>query len=244
MAIWAVAQLHLLFAAFVLAVPLFAFIIEVDRLQDRRSAIRPARARVHEAPLRLLLAHRDLRRVPDVHAHRSVSEVHELPDERVLPHVSPVRAALLRRGRLPLHLLLRLGEVPSTGSSWPWARPQPRGHGDHVHRQFLAHVHDVAERGLGHGSRDLRLGRGLQLHLDADQRPSSHRERRLRRIGRRRVRGLQVPAGGNRRGARALRLDGIHRQLRRDQRLPPASLRRLLAREARSTRTRRRSGSR
>src|SRR5690349_15333408 len=28
-AIWAVAQLHLLFAAFVLAVPLFAFIIEV-----------------------------------------------------------------------------------------------------------------------------------------------------------------------------------------------------------------------
>ena len=40
-----------------------------DRLQDRRSAIRPARARVHEAALRLLLAHRDLRRVPDVHAH-------------------------------------------------------------------------------------------------------------------------------------------------------------------------------
>ena len=215
-----------------------------DRLQDRRSAIRPARARVHEAPLRLLLAHRDLRRVPDVHAHRSVSEVHELPDERVLPHVSPVRAALLRRGLLPLHLLLRLGEVPSAGSSRPGARPQPRGHGDHVHRQCLAHVHDVAERGLGHGGGDLRLGRGLQLHVDADQRPSRHRERRVRRIGRRRLRGLQVPAGENRRGARALRLDGIHRQLRRDHRLPAAPLRRLLAREGDLRATRRRSGSR
>ena len=100
-----------------------------DRLQDRRPAIRPARARVHEAALRLLLAHRDLRRVPDVHAHRAVSEVHELPDERVLPDLSPVRAALLLRGLLPLHLLLRLGEVPSPGASRSGARPQPRGHG-------------------------------------------------------------------------------------------------------------------
>ncbi len=120
-----------------------------DRLQDRRSAIRPARARVHEAPLGLLLAHRDLRSSSDVHAHHSVSEVHELPDERVLPHLSPVRPALLFRGLLPLHLLLRLGEVPSAGSPWSGARPQRRGHGDHVHRQCLAHVHDVAARGLG-----------------------------------------------------------------------------------------------
>ena len=100
-----------------------------DRLQDRRSAIRPARARVHEAPLGLLLAHRDLRSIPDVHAHHPVSEVHELPDERVLSHLPPVRPALLLRGLLPLHLLLRLGEVPSPGASWPGARPQHRRHG-------------------------------------------------------------------------------------------------------------------
>ena len=100
-----------------------------DRLQDRRPAIRPARARVHEAALRLLLAHRDLRRVPDVHAHHPVSEVHELPDERVLSDLPPVRPALLRRGLLPLHLLLRLGEVPSPGASRPGARPQRRRHG-------------------------------------------------------------------------------------------------------------------
>ena len=100
-----------------------------DRLQDRRHAIRPARARVHEAALRLLLAHRDLRRVPDVHAHHPVSEVHELPDERVLSDLPPVRPALLRGSLLPLHLLLRLGEVPSPGASRPGARPQRRRHG-------------------------------------------------------------------------------------------------------------------
>ena len=100
-----------------------------DRLQDRRSALRPARARVHEAPLRLLLAHRDLRRGADVHAHHPVSEVHELHDERVLPHVSPLRPAVLLRGFLPLHLLLRLGEIPSPGASRPGARPQRGRHG-------------------------------------------------------------------------------------------------------------------
>ena len=128
-AIWAVAQLHLLFAAFVLAVPIFAFIIEAIGYKTGRSAIRPARARVHEAPLGLLLAHRDLRGVPDVHAHHSVPEVHELPDERVLPDLPPLRPALLRGGLLPLHLLLRLGEVPSRSciSAWgsastSWAR--------------------------------------------------------------------------------------------------------------------------
>ena len=72
-AIWAVAQLHLLFAAFVLAVPIFAFIIEVIGYKTGDRAIRPARARVHKAAVRLLLAHRDLRCVPDVHAdHRCI----------------------------------------------------------------------------------------------------------------------------------------------------------------------------
>ena len=117
-AIWAVAQLHLLFAAFVLAVPIFAVLIEAIGYKTGDQAIRPARLRVHEAPLGLVLAHRDLRRVPHVHAHRAVPEVHQLPDERVLADVSPVRAALLPRGLLPLRLLLRLGEVPSPGAPW------------------------------------------------------------------------------------------------------------------------------
>ena len=93
-----------------------------DRLQDRRQAVRPARLRVHEAALGLLLPDRDVRGGPDVHAHHPVSEVHELPGERVLPDVSPVRRALLLRGLFPLHLLLRLGEIPSAGASRPGAR--------------------------------------------------------------------------------------------------------------------------
>ena len=90
-----------------------------DRLQDGRHAIRPARARVREAALGVVLAHRDVRRMPDVHAHHPVSEVHELPDERVLSDVPALRPALLRGSVLPLHLLLRLGEIPSPGAPWP-----------------------------------------------------------------------------------------------------------------------------
>ncbi|NIP66377.1 MAG: hypothetical protein GTN96_18610, partial [Gammaproteobacteria bacterium] len=56
-----------------------------------------------------------------------------------------------------------------------------------------------------------------------------HRQRRLRRVDRRRLRRVQVPHGPKRRGARALRLDGLHRQLRGDQRVPAAAVRRLLA---------------
>ena len=121
-AIWVVAQLHLLFAAFVLAVPIFALHRRGDRLQDRRPALRPARLRVHEAALGLVLADGDVRRGPDVHAHHPVSEVHELPDERVLADVPALRPAVLLRGLLPLHLLLRLGEIPSAGAPRPRAR--------------------------------------------------------------------------------------------------------------------------
>src|SRR5258708_40148362 len=85
-------------------------------------ASRSYRARVHEAPLRFLLPHRDLRSGPDVHADHSVSEVHALPDERVLSHLPPVRPALFRGSLFPLHLLLRLGGLPSLGASLAAAR--------------------------------------------------------------------------------------------------------------------------
>ena len=44
------------------------------------------------------------------------------------------------------------------------------------------------------GRDDQHLGRGAQLHLDADQHPPHHRQRRLRRLGRGRLRRLPVPA--------------------------------------------------
>ena len=230
-AIWAVAQLHLLFAAFVLAVPLFAFIIEVigyktgdlryDRLAHEFTKLLSVSFSL-TATFGAFLTFMLIALYP-----KFTNYLMSVFSPTFLPYVllffaEAVFLYTYYYGWGKFHPLVHLGLG---------ARPQHRGHGDHVHRQFLAHVHDVAERGLGHGGGDLRLGRRLQLHLDADQRPSSHRERRVRRIGRRRLRGLQVPPGGNRRGARALRLDGIHRQLRRDQRLPAAPLRRLLARE-------------
>ena len=58
-----------------------------------------------------------------------------------------------------------------------------------------------------------------------DRRTSRSADRSPRRMRR------SVPAVRHRRGPRPLRLDGIHRQLRRDQRVSPAPLRRLLARE-------------
>ena len=110
-----VAQLHLLFAAFVLAVPIFALIVEAigyktgDKTYDRLA---------HEFAKLLSVSFSltaTFGAALHVHAHHSVSEVHELPDERVLSHLLPVRPALLRRSLLPLHLLLRLGQVPSAG---------------------------------------------------------------------------------------------------------------------------------
>ena len=83
-----------------------------------------------------------------------------------------------------------------------------------------------------------------QLHVDADQHPPPHRQRRLRRLGRRRLRRLQVPAARDRRGARPLRLDGLHRQLRRDLRLPARCPSPATGSPRRSTPTRRRSASR
>ena len=119
-AIWAVAQLHLLFAAFVLAVPIFAVLIEAIGYKTGDLRYDRLAYEFTEAPLGLVLDDRDLRRVPHVHAHRAVPEVHELPDERVLADVPPVRPALLPGGRLPLQLLLRLGEVPSPRAPVLW----------------------------------------------------------------------------------------------------------------------------
>ena len=83
---------------------------------------------------------------PDVHAHHSVSEVHELPDERVLSHLPPVRPALLPEafflytyyyGWGKFHPLVHLGLGLGLNLV---------GTAHHVDRQCLAHVHDVAER--------------------------------------------------------------------------------------------------
>ena len=128
-AIWAVAQLHLLFAAFVLAVPIFAVIIEAigyktgDRRYDRLA---------HEFT-KLLSVSFSLTATFGASLTFMLIILYPKFTNYLMsvfsPTFPPVRPALLRGGLLPLHLLLRLGEVPSAGASRPGARPQRRRHG-------------------------------------------------------------------------------------------------------------------
>ena len=230
-AIWSVAQLHLLFAAFVLAVPIFAFIVEAigyktgdpryDRLAHEFTKLLSVSFSL-TATFGAFLTFMLIILYP-----KFTNYLMSVFSPTFLPYVLLFFAEAFflytyYYGWGKFHPLVHLGlglglNVVGTGimliaNAWLTFMMSPNG--------------SLEQRGG-----PLRLGRDLQLHLDADQRPSIHRERRLRRIGRRRLRGLQVPPGGNRRGAGALRLDGIHRELRRDQRLPPAPVRRLLARE-------------
>ena len=193
-AIWAVAQLHLLFAAFVLAVPIFAVLIEAigyktgDKRYDRLAyeftkllSVSFSLTATFGAFLTFML----IALYP-----KFTNYLMSVFSPTFLPYVLLffLEAFFLYAyyyGWGKFHPLVHLG---------PGDRPQRRGHGHHADRQCLAHVHDVAGRDLGQWGGHLRLGRDYQLHLDADQRASRHRERRLRRIGRRGLRGLQVPA--------------------------------------------------
>jgi cytochrome bd-type quinol oxidase subunit 1 len=157
-AIWAVAELHLLFAAFVLAVPIFAF-ISSDRLQDRRSAIRPARVRVHEAALTSFSLTATfgacLTFMLIILYPKFTNYLMSVFSPTFLPYVLLFffEAFFLYTyyyGWGKVHPLVHIG---------PGARPQPRWHGHHDDRQCLGHVHDVAGGDLGPGGGALRLGR-------------------------------------------------------------------------------------
>ncbi len=134
-AIWVVAQLHLLFAAFVLAVPIFALIIEGigyatgDKRYDQLA---------HEFS-KLLSVSFSLTATFGAFLTFMLIILYPKFTNYLMsvfsPTFLPVRPALFRGSLFPLHLLLRLGEVPPPRPSWSGARPQRRRHGDHVHRQ-------------------------------------------------------------------------------------------------------------
>ena len=166
MAIWAVAQLHLLFAAFVLAVPLFAFIIEVigyktgDQRYDRlaHEFTKPLSVSFSlTATFGAFLTFMLIALYP-----KFTNYLMSVFSPTFLPYV----LLFFAEAFFLYTYYYGWGEIPSPGSYWPGDRPQPRGHGDHAHRQCLAHVHDVAERSLGYGGADLRDGRGQQLRVD------------------------------------------------------------------------------
>ncbi len=125
----------------------------------------------------------------------------------------------------------------------PAARPraEPRRHRDHADRQRVADVHDDSPGGVSERARSSAPGTPFDNYTWMPI--NIHRFI------------ANIAFGGSiagayaafkflrrqdRRGARPLRLDGLHRQLRRDQRVPAAALRRLLARARRSTRYSRR----
>ncbi len=230
-AIWMVAQLHLLFAAFVLAVPIFAFIVEAigyktgDMRYDRLAheftkllSVSFSLTATFGAALTFMLI---------ILYPKFTNYMMSVFSPTFLPYVLLFFAEAFflytyYYGWGKFHPLVHLGlglglnivgtSIMLIANAWLTFMMSPRG------------VSSTGRRPLGAGG-------GLQLHLDADQRAPHHRQRRLRGIDRGRVRGVQVPPGDHRRGARALRLDGLHRQLRRDQRLPAAAVCRLLARQ-------------
>ena len=120
MAIWAVAQLHLLFAAFVLAVPIFAVLIEAigyktgDKRYDRLAyeftkllSVSFSLTATFGAFLTFML----IALYP-----KFTNYLMSVFSPTFLPYV----LLFFLEAVLPLHLLLRLGEVPSPGAPWLW----------------------------------------------------------------------------------------------------------------------------
>ena len=230
-AIWMVAQLHLLFAAFVLAVPIFAFIVEAigyktgDMRYDRLAyeftkllSVSFSLTATFGAFLTFMLI-------------------------ALYPKFTNYLMSVFSPTFLPYVLLFFFEAFFLYTYYYGWGKFHPLTHlalglGLNIVGTAIMFIANAwltfmmsPQRHLEPGGGALRLGCGVELHVDADQRAPRDSERRVRRIGRRRLRGLQVPAGRNRRRARPLRLDGLHRQLRRDQRVPAAAVRRLLARQ-------------
>jgi len=130
-AIWVVAELHLMFAAFVLAVPMFALIIEFigyytkDKRYDQLAY-----------EFTKLLSYAD----------HLLSQINHLPDCYFYPHLSPLRSAVFCRSRFSLRLLLRLGQVFSESSPGAGGDAEPCGHDHYVHRQRLAYLYEFSRR--------------------------------------------------------------------------------------------------
>jgi Fe-S-cluster-containing dehydrogenase component len=230
-AIWVVAQLHLLFAAFVLAVPIFALIIEFIgyRTKDKRYdhlayeftkllSVSFSLTATFGAFLTFML----IALYP-----KFTNYLMSVFSPTFLPYVLLffLEAFFLYTyyygwGKFSprIHLLLGLGlnlvgtAIMLIANAWLTFMMSPRG---------------VSEAGAVISVMDAVTNftwMPINVHrVIANVAFGGSVAGRLRR--------REVPPGEDRRGAGALRLDGVHRELRRDQRVPAPPLRRLLARE-------------
>ena len=182
-AIWMVAAAAVpAVAAVVLAIPIFALIVEAI---GTRPASRRYDRLAHESPssCRSRLADGDVRRGATTFM---LIILYPKFTNYMMSVFSPTscRTSCCSSSRpSSSHVLLPDGGSSIRCAPRPRARPERRGRGHHVHRQLLADVHDVAARRLEYGRGAERLGGRQQLHVDADQRAPHDRERRIRRAG-------------------------------------------------------------
>ena len=144
-AVWIAAQVHLMFAAFVLGVPMFAVVAELIGIVGKDDKLRQARQGIHAAAPVRLQRHGDLGRgaavLPD-HDLYPRFWTHMADDLRALD--VDLRRAVLHRVVHALPVLLRLGSLegrPRQVGALDARHPAQRlGHDRHVHRQQLAHA--------------------------------------------------------------------------------------------------------
>ena len=191
LAVWAVAQLHLNFAAFILGVPIFAVIIEIIGWRTGRRAVRLALARVRQAHLRGLLDHGAAGRAPPVPVRRLLPEVLDVHDVDLLPDLLDLRRCCSSPRPSPS----TSGTTAGTGSA---ARASGSTSASASSSNlfgtailfvanswvtFMISPAGIDESGALKGSR---VGGDQQLHVDAHQHPPADRQHRVRRHDRRR----------------------------------------------------------
>ena len=204
-AVWVAAQVHLLFAAFVLGVPMFAVVAEAIGIFGGDEKLRQAVQGIHPASPGRVFRDGDLGR-------RSCSflliTIYPRPSSATWRRCSEYSmwvyvGTLLPRVLHALPLLLRLGPLEEgsrqAGSTGGWASLL-NVWGTIV--MLIANgwltymMSPPADVGPDTAPQMVQLWTALdQRHLDADQHPPDHRQRGLRGGGRGRLRRLPLPGG-------------------------------------------------
>ena len=117
---WVVAELHLMFAAFVLAVPMFAIVIEFIGYKTGDKRFDELAHGLYAPAFRFLLVYGHAGRAAHVWPHGLLSGPDPVPGQDLQLDLSAICPAVFPGGLLPLRLLLRVGQVFAQGASCSW----------------------------------------------------------------------------------------------------------------------------